>query len=239
MNIARSNPGWQVKAMRVFTILLFAISAFAHEVDTNNVYMGDAPDWVSRNRVEKVVAHIQTLLEWDIRKVTVSWYKDEAKFESAHNLGANMLAVSIKNSNTIHLGPRVTNANFDQVFGHELVHIISYQKYKGAIPQWLEEGLANHLAKNANVDYHWLAGEPFPSDVRGFVHPASGSADEIHYHYVTSQALIEMIAKKCDLTNLLRLSVGEKMDTYLETYCEIPDLNVAYQKWVKSKAGVH
>ena len=208
----------------------------SHEVETNNIYMSEAPPWVTRARVEKSVEHIQTLMEWDIRKVTVTFYKDAAKFESVHHLGPAFLAVSFKQANTIHLGPRVSTENFDQVFGHELVHIISGQKYRDAIPRWLEEGLANYLAKNGKVDYRWLASKPFPTDVRSFDHPASGSTDQVHYHYVVSQALTEMIAKKCDLENLLRLSVGMKMENYLDTYCEIPDLNVAFKKWVLSKS---
>lgn len=222
--------------MQLVLALLYAFYTFAGEVETNNVHFAEAPDWVTRPRVEKIISHIQTLLEWDIRKVTVTWYKDQKKFQAAHSLGPAMLAVSLKNSNTILLGPGVTKENFDQVFGHELVHVISFQKYKGAIPPWLEEGLANHLAKTAKVDYKWLAARGLPRDVRQFSHPASGSTDEIHFHYVTSQALAEMIAKKCDLTNLLRLSVGEKMDTYLDTYCELPDLNAAYKKWVQARA---
>lgn len=224
--------------MQIWIALLISLTAAAKEIDTNNVYMSDAPLWVTRPRVEKITNRIQTALEWDIRKVTVTWHTDENKFQNAHSLGPNMLAVTLKNTNTIHLGPRVTNANFDQVFGHELVHIIAYQKYKQAIPQWLEEGVANHLAKSAQVDYKWLGSKPFPADVRSFNHPASGTKDEIHFHYATSQAVMEMIAKKCDITNLFRLSVGEKMDPYLETYCEIRDLNAAYRKWLKQKAGL-
>jgi hypothetical protein len=210
--------------------------AQSHEVETNNIYMPASPTWMTRNRVDKVVAHIQTLLEWDIRKVTVSFHGDQNEFERMHGMGPSMLAVSYKLKNTIHLGPKVTTQNFDQVFGHELVHIISFQKYKNAIPLWLEEGLANYLSKSAKVDYKWLAAKPFPHDVREFIHPAAGSTDEIHYHYVTSQAVVEMIARKCDLSNLLRLSVGTKMDGYLETYCEIKDLNADYRKWVKAHA---
>src|SRR3569623_3588095 len=100
--------------------------------------MAQAPVWLTRNRVDRVVAHIQTLLEWDIRKVTVSFHKDQSEFERFHGMGPTMLAVSYKLKNTIHHGPRVTSENFDSVFGHELVHIISFQKYKNAIPLWLE-----------------------------------------------------------------------------------------------------
>jgi hypothetical protein len=204
----------------------------AAEIQTNAVHMADSPSWVTRVRVEKIIDHIQMVLEWDIHRIEVLWHKDQASFEKVHSLGPTAIAVSLKADNTIHLGPRITSANFDQVFGHELVHTISAQKYKGAIPAWLEEGLANYLAKTGKVDYKFLASQPYPADVRKLTHPYGGSVDNIHYHYMASQALVEMIAKKCDLTNLLRLSVGEKMDNYLETYCEIPDLNAAFKKWV-------
>ncbi len=219
----------------LLALLLFtAGTAFGDEIVTNSVHMASAPAWVKRTRVDKIIDHIQMLLEWDIRRIEVYWYKDAAAFEKAHTLGPAAMAVSRQSDNTIHLGPRVDSSNFDAVFGHELVHIISYQKYKGAIPAWLEEGLANHLAKQGKVDYKWLARKPFPADVRKLVHPFDAATyDEIRYHYVMSQALVEMIASKCDLANLLRLSVGRNMDDYLDTYCEIKDLNEAYRKWVK------
>jgi hypothetical protein len=138
--------------------------------------------------------------------------------------------------NDIHLGPKVTNENFDTIFGHEMSHIISFQKYKGAIPQWLEEGVANHVAQAAQVDYIWLVSRPFPEDVKKLVHPFSSDFEGARYHYMASQALIEMIASKCDLKNLLRLSVGRKMDNYLKTYCEIKDLNSDFKKWVRNRA---
>jgi len=221
-----------------YLILAFlCTSLWAKEVDTNSVYMGDAPAWVTRPRVEKIIDHIQMVLEWSIHKIQVHFYTDQAAFQRASGMGGSIIAASLRKDNSIHLGPRVDSTNFDQVFGHELVHVISYQKYKDAIPSWLEEGLANYLSKNGKVDYPWLASHGFPADVRSFTHPGQGNADEIHYHYVTSQALIEMIAAKCDLSNLLRLSVERKMEDYLKTYCEIPDLNEAFHKWVKSKAG--
>ena len=223
--------------MKYFLIFLVSAVAWAKEIDTNSVYMANAPNWLTRPRAEKVIDRIQTAMEWSIRKVQVHWYTDQDAFQRAHGLGPSMIAAALRKDNSIHLGPRITSQNFDQIFGHELVHVISYQKYKDAIPRWLEEGLANYLAKNGKVDYAWLAKQEFPDDVRTLTHPARGSANEIHLRYVTAQALAEMIAKKCDLTNLMRLSVERKMDDYLKTYCEIPDLNAAYQKWVKSKAG--
>lgn len=213
-------------------LLIILSSVYAKDIQTNAVTMPSAPEWLKTPRVEKVTDRIQSTLEWTIRKINVVWYTDQAAFEKDHGLGPYARAVSHKNLNLIRLGPKVNNENFDQVFGHELTHIISYQKYKEAIPKWLEEGLANHLTKNAKVDYKWLASRPLPDDVRSLIHPMKGDIDDIRYSYQASQALAEMISKKCDLTNLLRLSVGHGMDAYLKTYCEIPDLNEAYRKWI-------
>jgi hypothetical protein len=213
---------------------LFSGMVEAKELKTNAIHMEDAPDWVTAGRLNKIVDHIQSLLEWDIRRIEVYWYDDQDKFEAIHHYGPTVLAISRKSDNTVHIGPRVNSENFDKVFGHELVHIISFQKYKEAIPAWLEEGLANYLSKQGTVDYKWLASQPTPDDVRTLLHPFLGSVDHIRYHYMASQALTEMIASKCDLSNLLRLSVGRKMENYLETYCGIKDLTAEFKKWVKA-----
>jgi len=214
-------------------VFLFLAHADGRELRTNALSM-DAPDWITIHRLDGIVEHIQSVLEWDIRRIQVYWYKDQNKFEGLHHYGPTVLAISRKADNTVHLGPRVNNDNFDAVFGHELVHVISFQKYKGAIPPWLEEGLANHLSHQAKVDYHWLAGQPFPEDVRHLTHPFGGTVDNIRYHYMASQALAEMISSKCDFSNLLRLSVKRNMDNYLDTYCNIKDLTGDFKKWVKA-----
>lgn len=213
----------------------------AHEIVTNEVLMPKAPVWLKRTRVEKVIDSIQSKLEWSTRRVKAYWYDSQENFEKHHSLGPLPRAVTVKNSKeqVIHLGPKVNDTNFDWIFGHEMVHIISFQKYKGAIPRWLEEGLANHLAKKSKkVDYKWLATQSFPKDITQMDHPLQGSEKEVSYHYVASQALAEMLDKKCDLENLIRLSVGRKMENYIETYCEIKDLNVAFKDWVTKKAKI-
>jgi hypothetical protein len=220
----------------LFMTAMISFHAPAAELLTNAAHMSDAPSWVTAGRINRIVDHIQNILEWDIHRVEVYWYKDQAAFEKMHGFGSLVLAVSRKDDNTIHLGPKVTDANFDQVFGHELVHIISFQKYKQAIPKWLEEGLANYLAKAGSVNYKWLASKPFPNDVRDLVHPFNGSDDHVRYHYIASQALAEMLNAKCDFRNLLRLSVGMKMEPYIASFCNIPDLNVAFKKWVGDHA---
>ncbi|HEX7673979.1 MAG TPA: hypothetical protein VF412_07405 [Bdellovibrio sp.] len=216
--------------------LLFGGSSFAAELQTNSTYSADSPKWVTKGRIDKTTERIQSFMEWDIHRVTLTWYSSQEKFEQAHKLGPSVLAVSRKGDNTVLLGPRVNADNFDRIFGHELVHVISYQKYKEAIPKWLEEGLANFVAKNGAVDYKWLANRPFPKDVRELTHPFNGNQETLRYHYEASQALAEMISAKCDLRNLLRLSVGQKMESYLDTYCNIKDLNSSYQQWIKNKS---
>ncbi len=214
-----------------------SVPASAAELQTNTTFMSEAPAWINKTRIDKVSDKIQSYLEWSIRRVTVVWYKDQDSFGKAHGYGPTVLAFSRKADNTVHLGPRVTTQNFDQIFAHELSHVISFQKYKEAIPKWLEEGLANHLSQAGSVDYQWLAAQPIPADVRELSHPFSSTPEQVRYRYIASQALVEMIAAKCDFKNLLRLSVGMKMESYLDTYCRLPDLNQSFRKWlVEQKA---
>jgi hypothetical protein len=176
-------------------------------------------------------------LEWTIRKIGVSWHSTEADYEKVQSFGPQSLAVTkYGDQASIDIGPQVTDSNFDEVFGHELVHVIVFQKYKGAIPKWLEEGLANYFSASGKVDYAWLAKQPFPADVHELAHPFHGSASEVSYRYKASQAFADMLAKKCDLEELIRLSVTRKMEDYMRTYCEITDLNAAFRKWVQDKA---
>ncbi len=223
------------KIVILFLCVCFCHNLYGKELLANAAHMENAPTWVTKHRIDAIAEKIQNLLEWDIHRVEVYFYSDQSTFEKVHNLGPTVLAVSKKGDNTIHIGPKVTDVNFDAIFGHELVHVISYQKYNEAIPKWLEEGLANELAKAGVVDYKWMNTQPLPADVHELTHPFNGSFDHIRYHYFASQALIEMIAAKCDLRNLLRLSVGMKMESYLDTYCGIKDLNESFKKWLKLK----
>lgn len=218
-------------------IFFFAFSALSKEVITNEVSMPNAPAWVSDGRVNTVVEKIQRLLQWDIRKIHVTFYSDEAAFENVHHLGPTVLAFSRKSDNSVHVGPRVTSENFDGVFGHELTHVISFQKYHDAIPSWLEEGLANYLVKRGDPDYAWMATQPALKDIHELSHPFHGDANHVRYVYMSSRALIDMIASRCDLSDLLQLSVGKKMESYFGTYCGISDLNSEFQKWIELKKG--
>jgi hypothetical protein len=206
----------------------------AHEIRTNEIHMADAPAWVTTGRVDDIVTQIQSLLEWRIRQIEVYWHKDQTEFEKSHGFGPVVLAISKRADNSVHLGPKVADKNFDRIFGHELVHIISYQKYKDAIPRWLEEGLANHVSHRAKVDYHWLSTQHLPDNVSELTHPLDGSIDHVQFSYMASQALMEMIASKCDVVNLLRLSIKRKLEDKLDTYCGIKDVTAEFKKWVAS-----
>src|SRR5258708_3366238 len=120
-----------LKLFFVFILLsgsfCFAEISTGHDVKTNNIHMAAAPDWVTVQKVDSIVDKIQELLEWDIRRIEVHWYKDQGEFENLHHYGPTVLAISKKSDSTVHLGPRVNADNFNGVFGHELVHIISFQ----------------------------------------------------------------------------------------------------------------
>lgn len=210
------------------------------DLRTNETLMHNPPIWLKRTLVEKVTDKIQYQLEWTTRQVDVYWYSNVDDFIKNHSLGPQAIAVtrSANDKTTVHLGPKVNKKNFSQIFGHELVHVIIYQKYRGAIPKWLEEGLANHLSKTEKVDYSWLAKQKFPADVTSLAHPLTGSASQVNYRYKASQALAEMLDKKCKLERLIQLSVERKMENYIKTFCEIDDINAEFKKWVLKKAKV-
>jgi hypothetical protein len=227
----------------ILCLALFGHLAQAKEITTNEIIMPNAPEWMREGRVEKVTDHIQHHLDWSTRKTTVRWHFSEADYDRAQGFGAMSLAITKYTGGvaSIELGPQVNDANFDEVFGHELVHVIIFQKYKDVIPKWLEEGLANYFSTlnmpTLKVDYKWLASQPFPHDVHELAHPFSGTSAQIRYRYKASQAFAEMLAKKCDLEVLIGMSAKNKMEDYMRTYCEIKDLNEAFHTWVRQKAS--
>ena len=214
-------------------------TAWAKDITTNEVTMTNAPAWLTQTRVEKVTDHIQDKLEWSTRRTPVIWFTSQAEFERIHGMGpmASAVTQSKDGKSTVYLGPTVDSANFDEIFGHEIVHVIIAQKYGDSIPKWLEEGLANHFGKRGTVDYKWLAKQPFPKDVHELAHPFNGTAAGIGYRYKASQALAEMLDQKCHLQDLIRLSVQRHMEDYISNTCEIKDLNQAFRDWVKKKAN--
>jgi hypothetical protein len=223
----------------VFTSMLTSSEALAKDITTNEVIIDNAPEWLKQSRVERVTDRMQQKLEWTIRKIKVHYFSSDAEFQKSHSLGPNAIAVTTGRAGTVtmYLGPLVTNSEFDEVFAHELTHVIVLQKYKGSIPAWFEEGLANHYGGHPKVDYKWLSRQTPIADVKTLAHPMRGSVNDIRYRYKASQALAEMLDKKCELENLIRLSVQRKMEDYIVTYCEIPDLNAAFKSWVAKQAA--
>lgn len=214
-----------------------------HKIDTNTAHSDNAPAWVTGSRVDSIQDKVSDKLGGsDFHKIKLSFYTDQAAFRKAHGFDDTVLAFTIKPENSVSIGPRVTTADFDPIFGHELVHVILYQKYKNAVPSWLEEGLANYLVHYGKVDYRWLATQP-DRDVSLLAHPFgfNGRATPLgpggaRYAYQASQALMEMIATHCEVTDLVSMSVGKKLEDYLPTMCGIDDLNGEFRKWIKSKA---
>lgn len=209
----------------------------AKVIKTNAASIYHSPSWLTRNRAEKVILRIERDLEWSIRRINVYWHKTESSFTSQHKLGPAVRAVTLSKDQTVHLGPQVNENNFEQIFAHELVHVISFQKYKGSIPKWLEEGLANHLAKKEKVNYRHLNKQKLPSDIYQMTHAFQGGLAAARVHYATSQAVAEMLAKKCDLMNLVRISLEGDMRIKIKNYCEIEDINKTFRSWVSTQAA--
>lgn len=207
----------------------------AGTIEINQVVIHSPPKWLTSRRVQKIVDKIQGVLEWDIRKVQVYWYTDQAAFEKAHGLGPMVRAAAKPLDQTVHLGPKIDDGNFEAAFGHELTHVIVFQKYKDAIPKWLDEGLANYVSRKEPIDFAYLASKPV-RDMTRMNHPFQGGEDP-RYVYQASTALMEMISERCSVKDLLQLSVGKKLETYLKTYCEISDLSADFRAWVQKKAG--
>jgi hypothetical protein len=217
--------------------LLFAvasISLIAKNLATETVFFENAPDWLTEQQVEKAARPIESYLQWDKLRLKAVYYRNQNEFESLHHQGPSVKAFFRRSDRTVHIGPGVTAENFIPIFSHEWVHAIFFLKYHGAIPLWLEEGFANYLAKLGFVDYRWLSTQPFV-DVQKLVHPMQ-DVSGLKFHYQTATALVEMIASKCSLPDLLQLSVKRKLENYLKTYCEIADVNASYRQWVAEKA---
>lgn len=203
--------------------------------------MSNAPDWLKQPRVEKVTDHIELHLKPTGQRTKVIWYNTEEAYDKVVSYGAASLAVTKYDGGvaSVVIGPQVNDKNFDEVFGHEMVHVILFQRFQGAVPKWLEEGMANYFSSKEKIDYKWLANQPFPEDVHGLAHPFSGSPSQVNYRYKASQALCEMLAKKCqNLEELVSLSANpkKKMEDYIQTMCEIKDLNAAFKDWITKRS---
>ncbi len=223
-----------------FSLLSFSVERgreHYQEMVVNEAVIKTPPKWLKKTKVQKIINKIQRKLEWDIRRIQIVWHEDEIAFHKSHALATqDILAFAKKEQNTINMGPKIDLKNFDSVFAHELVHIILYQKYKDAIPKWLEEGLANYFSGFGKVDYGFLDSKELPN-VSDLTHPYKSSKTDSKVHYMLSQAAIEMIASKCSLQDLLQLSVGEKLESYLKTFCELMDINASTRDWIRKKVN--
>ncbi len=223
--------------MRLFTFALLAVTslrAMAQPITTNNIQFVNPPSWLTETMITDSVSKIQNYLEWDLIRIRAFYHSDPKEYQAETELRFTTNAFFRRADQSIHLSPKVNSKNFNQVFGHELVHAIFFQKYKSAIPSWLEEGFANFIGTHSKPDYAWLSKQP-AVDVTTLTHPQTDLSGS-RFHYEASTALIEMIASRCSLKDLLQLSVGSRLQNYLKTYCEISDINLSYRRWIALKS---
>jgi predicted SprT family Zn-dependent metalloprotease len=207
------------------------------KVITNSAIFHNPPSWFSKYRAEKTMTRVEKTLEWSTRRIDVHWYKDQKKFTDAmKQKPSNILAFARRQDHSVHIGPKVTLKNFETVLAHELAHVIIFQKYKDRIPLWLEEGLANSVAENVQIDFKWL-NQQKRIPLKAMSHPLSAtSADEINYKYMGSLAAIEMLKERCpNFRELLNLSLKQNLETFIPTYCKIPNLDTALWEWINRK----
>ncbi len=107
----------------------------------------------------------------------VQFYSDSESFKSASKLNFCSQCFFFSINRYIHISPMKDLDALTPTFRHELVHVIFKQKYKTAIPGWLEEGLANHLGSQRKVDYKWLKTQNIP-DADRLSHP---SIEDLEY----------------------------------------------------------
>lgn len=218
-------------------ICFFCISssAFSKTIQVNQVTFFDAPKWLTNEEVQSCVQKVENTLEWDLRKISVFYYSDSSEFNKKNNFKFPIDALFKKSDQSIHISPKVNKTQFKRVFSHELVHAIFFQKYRNAIPVWLEEGLANTLSDYPSPDYRWLNLQSWPPvSTLGHVNDRLANA---RTYYSVSTGLIEMIKAKCNLHDLLKLTVGSKLTHYLKTFCGIEDTDKDFRKWVAEKAN--
>ncbi len=222
------------------------LGANAAELSTNSLVIHEAPAWLKARVAERSVERIERHLEWDLRKIHVWFYSDSARFNQAHGLRSSQVTVFAFTKPadlSVHFSPGITAENFDRFFGHELVHVMLRQKFKGSVPPWLEEGVANTFgAKGARpvvslkLDYPWILAQAGARDLRQMRHPfRSEGGEQAKFHYQASTALVEFIRSRCDLEQLLQLSVKKSVESYLPTLCEIRDLNAEFRSFLRAR----
>ncbi len=228
MNRKIWNKTWTKKSP------LFAV------VFSNAVNFTSPPSWLTNSLVEGTVHKIEGQLEWSTRRVTATFYRDPATYAQAlgKTVPGALMAFTRRSDQSMHFGPLVTAQNFKVVFGHELAHVITFQKYAGKIPLWLEEGLANYSAGHENIDWPWLAKQK-PLPVKSLSHPLTAAhADAVKFQYVASLGVLLMLKEKCpSYRELLNLSLRKNLEEAISSYCGIKDLNSTFWAYVKKKGN--
>lgn len=222
----------------LFTVL-FSGTSFAKEITTNEIRMSGAPSWLEQRQIEKVGEDISRFLEWTPRRVKGIWHSSQKEFQKEHGLDGSVLAFTRKTKGEIHFGPKVNSKNFKWVFGHELVHVILGQKYKKAIPSWVEEGLANYASRRTSkpwpIDFKWLSQQK-SLHVSSLNHPFQ-KGQSAKFHYMLSTAAMLLLVEKCDIHDLLQMSVGKRLEKYLSGICGMKDIDSSLEQWIKTKAA--
>lgn len=207
---------------------------------TNSVVIQNAPSWLTQGRVQQVIDRVERKLEWSIRRTQATFYADSKQMLAnfSGRAAPEIMAFTKGSDLSIHIGPRVTKSNFDLIFGHELAHVVIFQKYKSAVPPWLNEGLCNSVAGYKTINYTWLAAQSPRVDITQLYHPYDPErASRADVHYMASLAAVKMLEKKCpSFRELLNLSLKSNINDYIKTYCRIPDLNQAFWSWVDENA---
>lgn len=218
--------------MTVLTLFgLLASPLWAREILTNEFRVVDAPSWLTEDMIGVAAGRVQRYLEWNVERIPIRFHSDAASFRKAGGVGPKVKAYFLNTDHTIHVGPEVSASNLKPILAHEVVHVISQQKFGKAIPLWLEEGLANFVGAEEKANRAWLLTQSLPP-ARSLRHPSTDPFGS-KLHYQMSTALIEMISEKCDLTDLLHLAVGASFETYLDTSCGLSDVDGAFRVWLK------
>ncbi len=238
MNVMTLSSG-----LRNFVFVLIAVEfiqlagnvkSFAADYRTNCCEVKGAPNWLSSYTLQDLAVAIESKMHWSTRRIKVEFYGSGDDFQRASGLNFVANAFFNPNQQLIGVSPQKDLETFKPTFRHEMVHVISNQKFKGAIPNWLEEGFANYLGSKRQVDYKWLASQNIP-DASQLRHPSTDEGGS-KMHYQLSTATVEMIAKKCNLNDLLMLATGSKLTNYLETFCKIKNVGQEVRDWVALKS---
>lgn len=224
---------------------LVGAGAYADQELISNTFIlqGKPPAWLKMNRLESLAEKMEQKLEWKIKKVPLKFYSDEPSFWRSMKVPNSSALAFVKSADqSIHIGPKLNAQNFDIHFRHELSHVILFQKYKGHIPTWLEEGLANLHAGNTQVNYGFISSQKkLRGDVRveNFSHPLKATSfAELDFYYQAATAAAVMIKEKCgSMDELLNLALKDHLTKQFKTYCQIEDLNEAFWKWIEKKAS--